>query len=269
MPTTINLQTSFDKQIELVFSVQEFLAQFLPGVPMVDRNKNPIPNSTIQAHINRAVALLEKVLNIKIQKTYIEEDMDFTRDDWYKWTYIHTHFPVVCAFSLLGFVGNVQQITYPPEWLSVRKTNDGFGYYRRINIIPNNGGTAQTVGVLFSGIYPTAGYLNMNGIPNYWKLKYVTGWDAWEAPGDLLTGVGIMASLSLLSVISFGMSPLFGISTESLSLDGLSQSISSLQNSNTLLFGPLLKQYKEQMSGTGGLLDMLSDIYCGIIFAVG
>jgi len=267
----ITLQSSFGVNTTQVMSAQDLLMQYLPGVELKDRNGNTIPETTITTHLERTLVYLENYLGIKLRKQIIEEDKDFNRDDFMNYQYVKTSYPVVFAIQMDGHIGNVAQVKYPQMWLAARQSNDGgAGWFRRIQILPhNNASFSQQVGVMYTGIYPISGFLNTKQIPNYWKLKYITGWDSYDLPQDVLQAYAMMSIVSLAAAISYGMSPFFGITNQSLSLDGLSQSTGSAQNSNSLLFSPLIKSYLDQLRGPSGMLENLRSVYGDFVFAVG
>jgi len=270
MPT-LTYQTSYGKNNQIVLSITQLVSEFLQGINFVDRNNQPIPPSTFDTHINAAVTYLENFLAIKIKRQYIEEDKEFLRDDWNQWGRVKASYPVFCIQSLEGFVGAVRQVTYQKEWISIKKTNDPIGRHRAIRIVPNQTAFVQNVAVAFSGIYPHLGFLGSKSVPNYWKLKYTTGWDEWDIPEDIKFAIALMASTNLLTFLSTGMNPFFATSNQSISIDGLSQSLTGLQNSNSLLFSPLIKQNLDMLRGPGGkngMLDNLRSIYGDFAFSV-
>ena len=73
-----------------------------------------------------------------------------------------------------------------------------------------------------------------NIFPNYWHAKYLTGFK--KIPNDLLNVLGMLASINVLNIagdIILGA----GIASYSLSLDGLSQSISSTSSATNSGYG--------------------------------
>ncbi len=270
MPT-LTYQSSYGKNNQTVLSVTQLVSEYLQGINFVDRNNQPVPNTTFETHINAAVTYLENFLSIKIKKQVIVEDKSFSRDDWMKWGRVKASYPVVCISSLDGYIGQIRQVQYPKGWLSVKKTNDPIGYHRSVSVIPNQTDYVQNMGVVFSGLYPHLGYLNAQQIPNYWRLTYTTGWDEWDLPEDIKFAIALISSTNLLTFLSTGMNPFFGTANQSISIDGLSQSLSSIQNANSLLFSPLIKQNLDMLrgpGGKGGIFDTLRSVYGDFSFAV-
>jgi hypothetical protein len=135
--------------------------------------------------------------------------------------------------------------------------------------------------------------MNSRNIPNYWNIEYVTGWH--NPPEELLNAVGMLTAINVLQIISdalmagtarmvqdsngrtvlqtngamFGGIGL-GMSSKSISLDGLSQSVSSFANGQTGIWGARLKQYQDQMNSVqpGSLMNRLIDQYGQFVLAV-
>ncbi len=270
MPT-LNYQSSYGKNLQTVLPVSQFVSEYLQGINFVDRNNQPIPYSTFETHLKNSISYLENYLAIKILKQVIEEDREFNRTDWSKWGFVKTTYFVACVSSMDGYIGAIRQVQYPKDWLTVKKTNDQIGFHKHINVIPNQSAYVQNMGVAFQGLYPHLGYLNSQQIPNYWKCTYVTGWDSWQIPNDILFCAALLSTIGLLTFLSTGMNPFFATASQSISIDGLSQSLSSIQNSNSLLFSPLIKQSAEMLNGSGGkpgMLENLRSIYGDFSFTV-
>ena len=134
---------------------------------------------------------------------------------------------------------------------------------------------------------------NSRQIPNYWTIEYVTGWD--KVPSEILDCIGMLTSLKVLQVISdalmsggmtqsvnqsgqvilqsngtnFGGIGL-GMSSKSISLDGLSQSVSTYANGTTGIWGARMKQYSEQLNPdkNTSLLGRLKDQYTSVVMSV-
>ena len=274
--------------LDTVFTVQDLKSKYLPGLPIPDS----ITNETLQFYVNSAIEELQSYLGLRLQKQVIEETKDFSLTDWSQWGYMPTTYPVVCAVAAEGFLGTTKQITYPREWLSTRKTSDHKWYSRQIHIVPTSNSALQG-NLIYSGIMPYIGYNGSKEIPNYWKLKYVTGWT--NLPLDLMNALGMLAAVKVLQIISdalmigalqkvvnqdgqqvfasngasFGGMGL-GISSKSISIDGLSQSTSSYVNGTTGIWGARLKQYADLLNPEiqGSLMRRLYDQYSALTMSV-
>jgi hypothetical protein len=107
-------------------------------------------------------------------------------------------------------------------------------------------------------------YLGMNaaraGIPDYWKVAYLTGFD--KIPDNILTVIGKLASIFILQQLGdVILGP--GISSMSLGLDGLSQSVSSTKSASNSAFGSRISVYTKDLERE---LPALHDFFTGFVF---
>lgn len=285
MPTiTLSSEIRVDKHS--VISVTDIRTKYLTGLVL----PASIDDSVIQHYIDIAVSELESFLGLKLRRQIVKEERHFQRQDWLNWGYLKATFPVVCPIGLIGRLGNVQQITYPQKWLSTKKTSDQKSYSRRLSLVPS--GSDSTVQIVtFIGAAMGFSLSRFSDIPDYWEIEYVTGWD--DIPLDLLNVVSMMVVANILQIISdaimsgsarqmldaqgnavlvqsgatgFGL----GLSSKSISIDGLSQSTSSFVNGQTGLFGARLKQLLDQLNPAtpGSQMNRLYDQYGAIVMGV-
>lgn len=219
----INLQVQYRKNDCSVLTPGELKQLYFFGVKIEDRMGTEISDETWYMNIRSAQEEIEKYLGIKLCKQIIQENQTFYRDEFEQFGFIRTNYPVVKPYGLDGFIGTIKQIQYPLEWLSSRLSNDGYSYNRQIYIVPNIS-TAKTGSIVYNGIVPYLGILGYSQVPNYWTITYITGYDI--IPKDLLNVIGMLASLMMLGIASdLILGP--GIGNQSLSIDGLSQSLNS------------------------------------------
>nr|DAN69593.1 MAG TPA: head to tail adaptor [Herelleviridae sp.] len=262
---TLTLDILYGKNDGLVLSPTELVANYLFGIPMCSPDGQKIAGSTIRTQIKVAQTKVENVFSIKLRKQVIEESRDFIREEFNNWGFIRTMYPVVCIASLKGFINSVMQTNYPSEWLSIKKIAS-VAVYRNVSLIPNsgsgNGATMTQNSYIFNGIAPNLGWFGQSYIPNYWRLKYVTGWD--EIPADLLDFVSKLASLNVLAVLGdilYGV----GMSSISISLDGVSQNTPLTRSAQGGLFGGRIRQYLDEIKDQ---FPALKNQYRGIAFDV-
>lgn len=264
MPT-LQIKFPYKKNSALVISAEELQELYFYGINLADRNNNKIPSSTIEQFILAAQEETEKWLGIKLQKQIITENKDWYRSDWQNWGYIRTTYPVVEPLSLDGLVGDIRQIQYPKEWLSARKTSDGELYHRHIYLVPShNTSTTGINSVVYNGVTPHLGFMGNSTIPNYWELSYVTGF--CKTPSDLLSFIGMLASIQVFYLMGDLILGTPGISSQSISIDGLSQSVSSQGSYKARIDG-----YLSLINGNSnqqGLRDRIYNYYKGFSMTV-
>lgn len=236
----------------LIISPAELLEIYFFGIPMKTQDGKQMPDHVIEMYIRSAQEELEGYLNLKLTKQIVEETRSFNRQDYLDWGFVRTSYPVVTPISMIGKLNAVQQVTYPQEWLSARQTNDGHSYFRQISLIPNGGTAAQ-----YTGITPHVGFFGQSNIPQYWNLKYCTGFE--KVPSDIINAVGKLASINLFHIMGdliLGA----GIASQSIGIDGLSQSISTTSSATNAGYGARVQGYLTDLK-TG--LSRLKDKYNG------
>lgn len=260
-------------------SVQELKDQYLWGLPLTVKDQ-PIPDSVFQTAIDNATERVENLLNLKIRPQVIEETKDFYRDDWVHWSYVKSTYPVVVPLELVGYLGKVKQTVFPQPWLSARKTSDGKLYSRILYMVPTYGEQSnQNNSVVIYGLMPSINWYAPAGgagqIPAYWTLKYITGFA--KVPSDIKAAIAKIASIQILmglsdSIMGNGAGNQTGIgwgmTSKSISIDGLSQSFSS--GANQGIFKARIDSFTSQLGDTAGKnpgeLQSLIDYYAGIIW---
>jgi hypothetical protein len=276
MPT-INLSLKYNINTRVPFSAQDLRDKFLSHLPN-DFNCNQfVSDETIDFYIQSAKEQLESILGIKIGREVITESHDFIVDDWVQWGYIKTTYPVQSAVFLSGFLGQIEQVKYPDEWLITRQTSDGKTYNREFRLMPlGSGATYNNTSALFLGSFnqQLSWWRQNRNVPNYWRLKYITGFPEDKTPMDIQQALGMIAVIPILGIISdayAGRRGLgYGVSSKSISLDGLSQSVSSAAAEKGI-FAARMKQYYDALfgvNGKNGLLEILKDAYSAIMFTV-
>ena len=97
-------------------------------------------------------------------------------------------------------------------------------------------------------VLPHIGLVNNRQIGSYWRVGYITGFGCSELPYDILEVIGKTASMNIFNMLGdiiLGA----GIASQSISIDGLSQSISSTASATSAGYGARLINYnKEKVS---------------------
>lgn len=264
MPS-LKLKIQYNKNEGLIMSPSELRENYLFGVPMSSQDGRTISHQTLKEHISNAQKKIENLFSIKLSKQVVEESRDFNRQDFKAWGYIKSMFPIVHISNLKGYINDICQINYPEEWLSIKRITS-VAIYRNVYLIPNTGskGGAQMSqnSMIYNGMSPHLGWFGQTFIPNYWRLKYVTGWD--ETPKDLSDCVAKYASINILNIIGdvlYGV----GITSISISLDGVSQNTPLSRSAQGGIFAGRIKQYSEEINQQ---LPNLKNQYRGITFDV-
>lgn len=257
----LDFSIKYQKNISLVLNSSELRDKYFYGIDIRSKDGQTISEDTWRFYIQAAQESIEKEFGIKLKKQVYNEDISYDRGDFEQFGFIRTTYPVNRAIGLNGFVGTIKQIQYPEEWLSNKKSNDKIGYYRQMYIVPNQN-AARTGTLVYNGIVPYIGILGYSTIPNYWNVSYLTGFD--KVPNDLVNIVGMMASLGPFGIMGDLIFSNPGISSQSLSIDGLSQSLSGVANANGNMMSGRIKSYIEQIQN---YVKVNKTFYKGIVIS--
>lgn len=246
----LTLSAKYRRSGGLVLSPSELQSIYFYGINIQDKSGKELDQETYRFFIQAAQQEVEKHLGIKLSKQIVTESLDFYGDEFRAFGYIQTTYPVVKPIKLTGFLGQVQQLEYPSQWLSSRKTSDGETYYRRIFIVPTQQATVSQTGVsmLYSGVLPNIGMLNWNHIPNYWSVTYCTGFE--KIPRDIVDVVGKLASIGIFNIAGDLVLGTAGIANYSLSIDGLSQSIGTTSSAENSAYSARILMYQKEIKET-------------------
>lgn len=264
MPS-LRLKIQYNKNVEMLMSPTELLEIYLFGIPTCSNDGRKISSQAISQHIKSAQTQVESLFSIKLTKQVIEENRDFNRQEFMSWGYIRTMYPISYIDNLQGWINDVCQITYPKEWLSIKKQEE-VAIFRNIYLIPNtgskSGATMTQNSVIYNGLSPHLGWFGQSYIPNYWRPRYITGWN--KVPADLFDFVAKLAALNVLAVIGdilYGI----GVTSIQLSLDGVSQNTPLSRSSQGGIFAGRIKSYIDEINR---VLPTLKSKYRGISFEV-
>ena len=246
---------------ELVISPDELLSSYMYGINVKSQDGSSISPDTIKFKIKAAQQEVEKFLEIRLFPKFIDHTIDYFRDDyWNKFPIMKTKLPVKKPLSLIGFLNGIEQIRYPAEWLNVKKDNEGF-YPKKLHIIPTGSILGNSGHVILSGITAYYGLTAYSDIPSYFNVQYVTGFDTDNYPYDVIDLVGKLATVQLLYILGDIVLGQPGLTSVSLSLDGLSQSNSV---ASPTAFSARIKGYLDDIKRH---TDNLKQVYKSFNFA--
>ncbi len=252
MPS-IGLHIKCSKNSKLVLSSNDLLSLYLYGIDTKSKDGSVIPEHVYRAYIMDAQQEIEKYLGIKLIRQVIEEDHHYHGTDWFNWSLIQTSYQVESPISLIGYYGKTKHITVPTNWMTSKASSDGL-YHRAVWMVPNGSGNIQTTPVVLGVGIPFLGADRNQSVPDYWKLRYVTGFKTM--PMDLVGVIGKIAAINVLNQLSdliLGA----GVSSRSIGIDGISQSVSA----NSDGYG---RRVKAWISEIDAKLIKLREFYTGI-----
>lgn len=266
MPS-LRLKIQYNKNEGLLISPSELRETYLFGIPVCTTDGRELSSQSIKQQIVTAQKKFERLFSIKINRQVIEENRDFIRQEWEVWGYVKYTYPIVYPDNLKGYISEAMQVNFPKEWLSMKRT-EAVATWRNLYLIPNSsahkGAQMTQNSIVYNGILPALNYLGRNYIPNYWRLKYITGWKAEDVPDDLTDVICKYAAINVLSIVG---SYLYGtgISSWSVSLDGVSQSTPFTKGGKYGMFNDRITLYLEEINAA---MQDMKYLYSGIVFDV-
>lgn len=233
-----------EKVIDERFNIDTLLSNYLFGIPLEDRAGNPFPKSLIYHHLNSAIQYAATLLDIVIAPTEFEEEYDYHYNDFSNWGFLKLFKkPAISIDSIKLMFGDRQITEIPKEWVQLTKIT------ALVRMFPTEGAINSLIITQDGSIMQP--YFGCNHVPQMWKIKYKAGFE--KIPYELYDLIYKQASINILQIWSdllYGS----GMRSESLSIDGLSQSVGT----------PALFRWKMYQSDIGELTKVLKSKYDGI-----
>jgi hypothetical protein len=258
----VNFSIRYGIESDLIISPKELRDIYMFGVNIRNENGVSLDDEAIKFHILTAQKEIENYLALKLKRQVITESKTFYGDDFRRWGYIPLTYQIECPISLIGFFNRTKQIEYPQQWLSVKRSSIETDITRNMYLVPSGNGTTHSQALTLSGIIPQLGYLGWKDIPNYWDISYVTGFK--KVPQDIVNAVGKLASMQLFHIagdLIIGA----GIASQSISIDGLSQSINTTSSATNAGYGARVTAYSGELKRE---LPRMKDFYKGFTMGI-
>jgi len=242
----------------LVMSVQDLKDIYLFGVDLTNDLGQPFPDVMFEWSIRFAIDWIEKQLDIKVRPTAVVDRHDYHRRDYSEWMFLKLRqSPVISVEKVaLMWPANTEVMVFPSEWLSLIKDCG------HLNVVPTSTGISQMLFTAGGTLLPLLAQ-GRDFIPNAIKVEYTAGFAAGELPFDLREIIGKKASFGPLNVAGDLIAGA-GIASQSVSLDGVSQSISTTSSATNAGYGARIIQYEKEIKAQ---LPTLLRFYKGIRLA--
>ncbi len=244
-PVTNAVDTAF----EAIMSVQEFRDLYAWGQDngFITDDGNFWPDYAFVHNILYGIAKVERTLDIRLLPKRFVERRDWTPEAWRRTGYMQLILdegPILSLESLTLKLG-VGDSEFPLDWCHIKRGT------KQVDVVPN---TSTTFNVPF---VRTSAY-----VPAGLEVAYIAGFDlsAGRLPEDLLEAVGIEAALGPLNMAGDLIGGA-GLAGTSLSMDGLSQSVTTTNSSTNAGFGAKILQLKSDVKN---LYKILRPTYKGI-----
>ena len=254
------LTMKYRKNTGMMFNPTEIFSLYLYGIKIQAGDGTAFSSESMRFYIQAAQKEVENYFNLKLMLQFIgQEKLTYYRADyWQSFPILFTNYPVNKPISLTGRYNNIEQISYPTQWLTTHQNSYGM-YKCRVSIVPTGSASATAnAEVILSGITTQLGSQHFRMIPDYFDIQYITGFDIENFPMDLINLVGMLACFGPLNIagdLILGA----GIASQSLGVDGLSQSISSTSSATNAGYGARILQYNKQIQDTAKKIKLVYD----------
>jgi len=141
------------------------------------------------------------------------------------------YIPLIRFDQLYGKLSNVRIVDIALEWVE-RHEMSGW-----VELVPFN----QEVAFNFIGLVWVESLRGPTPLPNFWNFEALVGFR--KTPQVLLELVAKKAAITILTIAGQAFRP--GLSSQSVSRDGVSESVSYTQNAQAGIFGAAIKEYND------------------------
>ena len=257
----LTLTIKYKKNTGLVFSVADIWSMYLYGIAIEGGQGSSFSNEAIRRYIEMAQKQVENWFNLRFCKQLVDQTITYYRSDyWQQFPILQTNYPVRIPLSMIGMLNKMEQIIYPQGWLFCEYDTAMNQGKRRISVVPTGSSTTQgNAQIILTGITSQVGMQRFDYIPDYWRVQYITGWDIDEMPMDLLNIVGMLATFGPLNIAGDLVLGIAGVSSQSLSIDGLSQSIGTTASATSAAYSARLTQYQKEIKETVSQIKLVYD----------
>ncbi len=168
----------------------------------------------------------------------IEDPYDYDVKDYVQWGFIILRRKPVISVERIRLIYPTGQVilTYPNEWIKL------YAKFGQIQVVPMAGATQPLIGQGSMYLPLMSGSLQSN-VPQLIHVDYTAG--LVSIPDDLKDAIYKLGAVEVLKVSGQGKAP--GIASMSTGADGLSESTTLTQSANSQMFGPLIKQYEDDV----------------------
>lgn len=224
-----------------IMSINDLKQIYLFGLDLTDDAGNEFPDLMFEWGIRWAIANAERHLDIKIRPTALVERHDYYAEDYQNWTLIRLReAPVVSVEAVtVKWPSDTNVITFPDEWIQLLPEEG------QINIVPTSGSLSQVLLTAGGSFLPLIA-AGRRFVPGILEVQFTAGFAEGQVPMDIRDLIGKWACFAPLNVAG-DLIVGAGIASKSVSLDGLSTSISSTSSATNAGYGARLLQYQKEI----------------------
>jgi hypothetical protein len=241
VPQTGMVQRAVDDRYTYVLTPEELKDRYAWGLLgiFVDGDGNPFPDRLYAHYIQYGIGKFEAKTRLRILPTPVLEHHDYSpaeNADGRYWTFLLDEFPLVSVESVVVRLPGLAPQTIPPEWLRV-DTKLGL-----VDVVPDPN-TARASSLMIPGMFRG----NVSRFtPQAVEIAYTAGFPLGQVPQNIIDMIGkeaVSGPLNLGGDLVGGAA----IASQSMSIDGLSQSVNTTSSATNAGFGSRLIQYNNEL----------------------
>ncbi len=228
-----------DSALDLV-SVDDLKNNYLLGVDLTIDDGSPYPNSVFEFYIKSAVSYAEHKFDMPLRPTrYVDEVHDFYARDYAQFMFLNLDkYPVLD-------VEKIRMVLPGENRLTGGRTFSGDDLYvdsdyGQVNIIPGSALTLGSMGPLL------ARWMHQDFIPQVFRATYTAGFAKGKCPTLIKDYIGRLASFGPLNIAGDLLGGA-GVASQSISIDGLSQSIATTSSPEFAGYGARILLYTKDL----------------------
>jgi len=225
-----------------IISVSELKTNYLFGLDLTDDEGTDYSDTLYQWFIKSAVSWLEIKLDMPIRPTsYTDERHDYYREDYEKYIWMKLkHYPVIDVAEVnMVLPGEEVVQTFDRDWIHIQHDSG------QLNIVPGTAGSGTILMGAGGGWLPFI-YGRHRHIPDVFRVDYTAGFATGEVPDIIRDAVGKIASFGPLNIAGDLLGGA-GIASQTVSIDGLSQTYNTTSSATNAGYGARLLQYSKEI----------------------
>lgn len=239
-----------------IVSVESLKTNYLFGLDLTNDDGTPYPDSMYEHYIRSAVSKLEHKLDLPIiPRSIVAEKHDFIKEDYVHYIWLELdQFPVIDVEEVTMVLPgeNVVQ-TFDRDWFQLDNATG------QLQLVPGTG-SANSILLGATGAWLPLIYSNNKFVPSVFRVTYTAGFEAGQVPPIVTDIVGKIASFGPLNIAGDLLGGA-GIASQSVGIDGLSQSFNTTSSATSAGYGARLIQYAKELKED---YKMLKEFYKGI-----
>lgn len=242
-------------EFESIMTVEELKMLYLFGLDLTNDEGVPYPDSLYVHYILKGIDDLERNLDIRLLPQRFDERHDFYRRDYEHYMFLRLReYPIIQVDEIaLDYPAGENIISFDKSWFRVDK--DG----GTVQVLPARGTFTQLLITAAGGFLPVV-FGGSDFIPDIIKVVYFAGFELGKLPTNLKDMVGKYAAMGPLNIAGDLLGGA-GIASQSIGIDGLSQSFNTTSSATNAGYGARLIRYDKEIKDQ---MPKLRSYYKGI-----